>query len=65
MKTLYWLTQDLRLDDNPTLAHAAKTDALVLVFCVNPRKNQSTLTPLILIAVQGKVYLMQPRIKQR
>jgi deoxyribodipyrimidine photo-lyase len=37
MKTLYWLTQDLRLDDNPTLAHAAKTDALVLVFCVNPR----------------------------
>lgn len=37
LTTLYWLTQDLRLDDNPALTRAAQSDALLCVFCVNQR----------------------------
>lgn len=37
MKTLYWLTHDLRLDDNPCLARAAMSENLLMVYCVNPR----------------------------
>ena len=34
--TLYWLTQDLRLDDNPALIRAANSDRLLCVYCVDP-----------------------------
>lgn len=35
--TLYWLTNDLRLEDNATLVHAGKEcDRLVMVYCVDP-----------------------------
>jgi deoxyribodipyrimidine photo-lyase len=34
--TLYWLTHDLRLDDNPALLRAALGESLLLVYCVNP-----------------------------
>ncbi|GAA0790382.1 DASH family cryptochrome [Marinobacterium sediminicola] len=34
---LYWLTQDLRLDDNPVLAHAANScDHLLCVYIMDP-----------------------------
>jgi len=35
--TLYWLTQDLRLDDNPALISAARSDVLLCVHCVDSR----------------------------
>ncbi|HAG72403.1 MAG TPA: deoxyribodipyrimidine photolyase [Gammaproteobacteria bacterium] len=37
MKTLYWLTHDLRLDDNPCIARAAASESLIMVYCINPR----------------------------
>lgn len=37
LTTLYWFTQDLRLDDNPALIRAAQSDALLCVFCVDQR----------------------------
>lgn len=37
MRTLYWLTQDLRLDDNPALRRAANSDYLLIVYYVDPR----------------------------
>jgi deoxyribodipyrimidine photo-lyase len=37
MKTLYWVTNDLRLEDNPVLARASKSESLTIVYCVNPR----------------------------
>jgi deoxyribodipyrimidine photo-lyase len=37
LTTLYWFTQDLRLDDNPALTRAAQSDALLCVFCINRR----------------------------
>lgn len=37
MKTLYWFTHDLRLDDNPCLARCENSESLLLVYCVNPR----------------------------
>ena len=37
LTTLYWFTQDLRLDDNPALTRAAQSDALLCVYCVNRR----------------------------
>lgn len=36
MKTLYWLTNDLRLDDNPALNYAAKSESVMLATCINP-----------------------------
>lgn len=35
--TLYWLTQDLRLDDNPALISAARSNVLLCVYCVDSR----------------------------
>lgn len=35
--TLYWMTHDLRLDDNPALVRAAWSNRLLFVFCVDPR----------------------------
>lgn len=35
--TLYWMTNDLRLDDNPALVRAAWSNRLLCVFCVDPR----------------------------
>jgi deoxyribodipyrimidine photo-lyase len=35
--SLYWLTSDLRLDDNPALIRAAQTDTLICVYCVDQR----------------------------
>lgn len=37
MRTLYWLTQDLRLDDNPALMRAANSESLLMVYYVDPR----------------------------
>jgi len=37
MKTLYWVTKDLRLDDNPALQQAAKGESLLITYCVDPR----------------------------
>lgn len=37
MRTLYWLTNDLRLDDNPALRRAANSDSLVIVYYADPR----------------------------
>ncbi len=37
MKTLYWVTKDLRLDDNPALQHAATSESLLIAYCVDPR----------------------------
>ena len=37
IKTLYWMTHDLRLDDNPALIRAAWSHRLLCVFCVDPR----------------------------
>ena len=36
-KTLYWLTKDLRIDDNAALIAAAKSDSLLCVYCIEPR----------------------------
>jgi deoxyribodipyrimidine photo-lyase len=36
--TLYWLTHDLRVDDNPALLCAANSDRLLMVYCVDPRQ---------------------------
>ena len=36
-KTLYWLTKDLRIDDNAALIAAAKADSLLCVYCIEPR----------------------------
>ncbi|MCH8552688.1 MAG: DASH family cryptochrome [Natronospirillum sp.] len=36
MKTLYWMTRDLRLHDNPALQAAASSDQLLCVFVVDP-----------------------------
>ena len=35
MSTLYWLHDDLRLQDNPALAAAAQDDALTMLFCID------------------------------
>lgn len=35
MSTLYWLSDDLRLRDNPALAAAAKDDTLTVLFCTD------------------------------
>lgn len=37
MRTLYWLTHDIRLDDNPALRRAANSDSLVIVYYADPR----------------------------
>ena len=37
MNTLYWVTKDLRLDDNPTLQRAAISESLLIAYCVDPR----------------------------
>ncbi|MFT4861418.1 MAG: deoxyribodipyrimidine photo-lyase [Pseudohongiellaceae bacterium] len=37
MKTLYWVTKELRLDDNPALHKAASSDSLLITYCVDPR----------------------------
>lgn len=37
MTTVYWLTRDLRLDDNPALQEAARGSALVCVYMIDPR----------------------------
>ncbi|MBL6745306.1 MAG: DASH family cryptochrome [Pseudomonadales bacterium] len=36
MKSLYWMTHDLRLDDNPALLQAAQSEELLLVYVVDP-----------------------------
>ncbi|MCO7187893.1 DASH family cryptochrome [Pseudoalteromonas sp. XMcav2-N-2] len=42
-KTLYWFTQDLRLDDNLALDFAAQnSDALMFVYVINPRYRTQT-----------------------
>jgi len=35
---LYWLTNDLRLDDNPALLRAAKSDRLIISYCLDSRE---------------------------
>ncbi|ALO45839.1 DASH family cryptochrome [Pseudohongiella spirulinae] len=35
--SLYWLTSDLRLDDNPALVRAAQADSLICVYCIDQR----------------------------
>ena len=36
--SLYWFTNDLRIDDNPALARAAiESDKLLCIFCVHPK----------------------------
>ena len=35
--SLYWLTSDLRLDDNPALIRAAQSETLICVYCVDQR----------------------------
>ena len=37
LKSLYWFTHDLRIDDNPILHHACNSDQLLCVYCVDPR----------------------------
>ncbi|WP_037337948.1 DASH family cryptochrome, partial [Saccharospirillum impatiens] len=37
MTTVYWLTRDLRLDDNPALYEASKASTLACVFIIDPR----------------------------
>ncbi len=39
-RTLYCLTNDLRLDDNPAFHNALHDDALFLVYCLDPRLLQ-------------------------
>ena len=41
MSTLYWLTDDLRLQNNPTLAAAAQDDALTILFCLDEGRLQT------------------------
>lgn len=36
-KTLYWLTHDLRLTDNPALIEACNAEQLLCVYCVEPQ----------------------------
>ena len=36
MRTMYWMTHDLRLDDNPALRLAAQSSELAVVTVVNP-----------------------------
>lgn len=36
MRTLYWMTHDLRLDDNPALRLAAQSSELAVVTVINP-----------------------------
>ncbi|MBT8148251.1 MAG: DASH family cryptochrome [Gammaproteobacteria bacterium] len=36
-KTLYWVTRDLRLDDNIALSIAAQSESLLIACCVDPR----------------------------
>lgn len=38
MSTLYWLSDDLRLQDNPALAAAAQDDALAIIFCIDEQR---------------------------
>lgn len=38
MRTLYWLTDDLRLEDNPTLVSAIHDKTLDFVFCLNQQR---------------------------
>ena len=35
MNTLFWLTDDLRLEDNPALVNAAQDDTLTIIFCID------------------------------
>ncbi|HSG60236.1 MAG TPA: DASH family cryptochrome [Pseudomonadales bacterium] len=35
---LYWLTNDLRLDDNPALLRAASSDRLIIAYCLDTRE---------------------------
>ena len=37
MKTLYWLTDDLILNDNPALSRACESEQLSRVYCLDPR----------------------------
>ncbi len=41
MTTLYLMTDDLRLEDNPALNLAAQDDALAIVFCIDPKVFQT------------------------
>jgi len=41
MSTLYWLTDDLRLQDNPALMAAAQDNALTLVYCLDEQRFTS------------------------
>lgn len=36
--TLYWITHDMRLDDNPALLRAAQSDVLICAWCVDRRQ---------------------------
>lgn len=36
--SLYWLTNDLRIDDNPALLRAANSDRLIIAYCVDTRE---------------------------
>ena len=36
-RTLYWLSHDLRLDDNAALLSAARSQQLLIVYCIEPR----------------------------
>ena len=38
MNTLYWLTDDLRLQDNPALVAAAQGDTLTIIFCIDEQR---------------------------
>lgn len=38
-KTIWWIRRDLRLDDNPTLQRAAKSDALLPVYVHAPEEE--------------------------
>ncbi len=38
LTTLYWLTNDLRIDDNPALLRAASSDRLLIVHCLDTRQ---------------------------
>ncbi len=35
MNTLYWLTDDLRIEDNPALTDAALGETLTIIFCID------------------------------
>lgn len=38
MNTLYWFTDDLRLQDNPALVAAAQGDTLTIIFCIDEQR---------------------------